>query len=406
MIGNDANLDVYQLALRLTGSTKVANILAKHPEWDKGPQCLRLPLVSKEMKKILAGADHINPGAWRNADLFVKSATLSTHWKRGRRAIEGRFPWTAPAIAAIASNPEATILAPYGTHLFDIPLDNEDCEDDKDDVVPVYCTTTGGNSEGLTCLEDAAADAEGNSNYSNAARLFERTVIVDGKLVNKARELALRYCSRYNPTAASTDRLQRVQHEDRYKTNAEAETYDIETFDGPCLSVLDPIVSLVNCEAKLFLAFGEVTDIHIQSSSVRKVPLELLPENTVRISYQIILLTPANVEQDPSEKHDWCSSRALPNHFKGVPGIIIQPVNPATSTSCPGDLHYLFDSGTLRSLSSSLHDRLTRNLLLFIPKAAVSSEFPYGNRIGKHCIIWHHQCNLTMIINRRSLFYY
>ncbi|KZP23239.1 hypothetical protein FIBSPDRAFT_737825, partial [Athelia psychrophila] len=384
MIGNDANLDIYQLALRLTGSTKVANILAKHPEWDKGPRRLRLPLVSKDMKKIPEGADHINPGAWRSTDLFVKSVTLSTHWKRGRRSIEDRFPWAAPVLADTASNPEATILAPNGTQLFDLPFDNDDCEEDIDEV-PVYCTTAGGNSEGLTRLEDAAADAESHS--SDPTRLFERTVTVNGKPMDKARELALRYRSRYDKTAASTDRLRRVQQEDRYKTTADAETYDIECFDGPCLSVLDPIVSLVHCEGKLFLAFGEVTNIHIQSSSIGKVPLELLPENTVRVSYQMILLAPANIEQDPSERHDWCSSRALPYHFKAVPGIMIQPVNPDTSTTSPGDPRYLFDSGTLRSLSSSLQDRLTRSYLLSIPKAAVSSEFPYRSRTGMHFVV-------------------
>jgi len=36
MVGNDANLDILQLALRVTATTEVSNILAKHPEWDNG----------------------------------------------------------------------------------------------------------------------------------------------------------------------------------------------------------------------------------------------------------------------------------------------------------------------------------------------------------------------------------
>ena len=32
MVGNDANLDVLQLTLRVTATTEVSNILAKHPE--------------------------------------------------------------------------------------------------------------------------------------------------------------------------------------------------------------------------------------------------------------------------------------------------------------------------------------------------------------------------------------
>lgn len=110
----------------------------------------------------------------------------------------------------------------------------------------------------------------------------------------------------------------------------------------------------------------------------------------MRISYQIIHLAPANIEQDPTEKHDWCSFRALPHHFKAVPGIMVQPVNPATTATYPGDLRYLFDSGTLRSLSSSLYDRLTRSLLLSIPKATTSSDFPYRSSTGKNLMMSRH----------------
>jgi hypothetical protein len=37
MVGNDTNLNVLQLALCVTATTEVSNILAKYPEWDNGP---------------------------------------------------------------------------------------------------------------------------------------------------------------------------------------------------------------------------------------------------------------------------------------------------------------------------------------------------------------------------------
>jgi hypothetical protein len=37
MVGNDTNLDILQLALRITSTTEVSTILAKHPEWDRSP---------------------------------------------------------------------------------------------------------------------------------------------------------------------------------------------------------------------------------------------------------------------------------------------------------------------------------------------------------------------------------
>lgn len=37
MVGNDANLDFLQLVSWITGTTEVSNILAKYPQWDRGP---------------------------------------------------------------------------------------------------------------------------------------------------------------------------------------------------------------------------------------------------------------------------------------------------------------------------------------------------------------------------------
>jgi hypothetical protein len=46
MVGNDANLDILQLALYVTAMTEVSNILARHPDWDKSPHHLHLPSVT------------------------------------------------------------------------------------------------------------------------------------------------------------------------------------------------------------------------------------------------------------------------------------------------------------------------------------------------------------------------
>jgi len=64
MIGNDANLNILQLALHVTATTEVSNILAWHPEWDRRPCRLHLPSVSKDMDSILRTADHVGPGVY------------------------------------------------------------------------------------------------------------------------------------------------------------------------------------------------------------------------------------------------------------------------------------------------------------------------------------------------------
>lgn len=46
MVGNDTNLDILQLASRISGTTEVSNILAKYPQWDRAPRRLKLPVIT------------------------------------------------------------------------------------------------------------------------------------------------------------------------------------------------------------------------------------------------------------------------------------------------------------------------------------------------------------------------
>lgn len=82
MVGNDANIDSFQLGMQLTGTMEATNILALHPEWDKTPRCLHLPLVSQDMTTIPDSADHISPHSWR-ASQSLGSITPPTVWIQG-----------------------------------------------------------------------------------------------------------------------------------------------------------------------------------------------------------------------------------------------------------------------------------------------------------------------------------
>jgi hypothetical protein len=118
MVGNDANLDILQLALRVTSTTEVSNILAKHPEWDKSPRRLRLPTVSKTMNDFSSTVDHIGPRAYSCPDKLLPSGlTLATTWKRGRHLLEVKYPWITEILCCISTTENVSILAPYGTSL-------------------------------------------------------------------------------------------------------------------------------------------------------------------------------------------------------------------------------------------------------------------------------------------------
>src|SRR5260221_6788918 len=79
MVRNDANLDILQLVSRLSGTTEVANILAKYPQWDRCPHQLRLPGMSHESKEIPDKMDEQSftvPGCLIQS---VNPTTLKTH---------------------------------------------------------------------------------------------------------------------------------------------------------------------------------------------------------------------------------------------------------------------------------------------------------------------------------------
>jgi hypothetical protein len=78
MIGNDANLDMLQLALHVTATTEVSNILARHPEWDRRLRRLHLPNVSRDMNNIPRTADHIGPGAYTCLERLLPSTVTVT----------------------------------------------------------------------------------------------------------------------------------------------------------------------------------------------------------------------------------------------------------------------------------------------------------------------------------------
>jgi hypothetical protein len=87
MVGNDANLDNLQLVSHLSGTTEVANILAKYPQWDHSPRRLKLPVMLRESKEIPDSADHIKPGSWWG-NVKLKDVSLQTSWNRSWHIIE------------------------------------------------------------------------------------------------------------------------------------------------------------------------------------------------------------------------------------------------------------------------------------------------------------------------------
>lgn len=388
MVGNDANLDFLQLVSRITGTTEVSNILAKYPQWDRAPRRLKLPALTRESKELPDTSDHIKPGSWRG-NVQVKLVSLQTSWRRGRLLAQKDCPFVLSILEALEKG-GADILSPKGNLLVNSPLSMDDVDESLDSFL---FKEASGNSDpsqishqSREAVENAlvAAALEDADIIQNFRPPFDRKVMINGKEVAKSRALA--QYSKYRKQVGSTDRLKRVQGIDRYVQNSSA-TSNIPSIDNPLppdcpvLMISDPIATLLHCDNRAWLCIGEVNGLRVDGQYAEFVPHEILPEKTVTVSYQLLGLRPATLDDDPSSLSDWRSCR-IEEHSFTVPGQLIQPINPAISTHIPHSTFYLLDSQFLVALSASLLEYLGASDIKNIPKLAVSHTFPYREGSG------------------------
>jgi hypothetical protein len=137
MVGNNANLDILQLGLHLTGTTEVSTILAKYPHWDRALHCLKLPALLKDGLAVHNHIDHINPALW-HSNVKVSQVVLQTCWKLGRLQIEKEFPFFASILCA-ATDSSFNIFSPLGMDLVKALHNVYDCDDTVDRINALSC---------------------------------------------------------------------------------------------------------------------------------------------------------------------------------------------------------------------------------------------------------------------------
>jgi hypothetical protein len=394
MVGNDANLDILQLVSRLSGTTEISNILAKYPQWDRAPRRLKLPTLSRDSNEIPKGADHIKPASWRG-DVKVKDIYIQTSWNRGRCLVEEECGILMNTILwELAENPAVNILAPFGTLLFDVPLADDDIDESLEYPSPppsVHGTTPNSgldDAEVRVEVEDALGELSNDSNHLDSSyapqhRVVESQILINGKLKSKARLLA--DFAKYGKHSGSTDRLRRVQDIGRHIQNKSVtantpESHPPPKDDSEVLLISDPIATILSSENKLWLCIGEVNALKFDGQPVPYLNLNMLSEEAVTVSYQVVGLRPATVDEDPERVHDWRTHHMADEHSFTVPGRLVQPINPTTSNIETG--WYLFQSTVLVTLAASIFQQLTTSNLKNIPQLTPSKEYPYREASG------------------------
>lgn len=394
MIGNDANMDMLQLVSRLSGCTEVANILAKYPQWDCSPRRLKVPAISRDSKELPDAADHINPASWRG-NVEVKNVSLQTSWRRGRRLVETECPFTAPILQSLEKNPNVNIFSPRGIFLINKPLEHDDVDESlifPENAEPTSSSTGDSTADARLEVENALGQAIGQEDPAEKPDEppVARTIIVKGKEIDKSRLLA-KY-SKYRKNVSSTDRLRRVQDVERYVQNSTPfETSDLDdsepTQDELVITISDPVATLVCSDGQFWLCIGTVNSLRIDGKPAASISLDLLQEDTVSISYQLLGLRPATSEDvnEQTKHHDW-RSYAISEHTFTVPGRLVQSINPEVSMSTTHNPYFLLESTVLVAITASLLQSIVASDLKLVPKLAPSTEFPYREVGGKFCI--------------------
>ena len=187
---------------------------------------------------------------------------------------------------------------------------------------------------------------------------------------------------------SSTDHLKRVQEVGRYgtiSTEKSNTTYDNPIDDGESGEVLlitDPIATLVYSENQFWLCIGEVNGLKIDGKAVGYVSLNMLLEDTVTVSYQMLGLRPARSDDDPELKHDWRTYSMQEQSFS-VPGKLIQTINPELSVAHKTMPFYLLKSSVVVALTASIFQSLSVSDLKTVPKFATTREYPYQATSGE-----------------------
>jgi hypothetical protein len=390
MVGNDSNADILQLAVRITGTTEVANILAKRPDWDRTPRRLKYPSINREGKLIELSdkSDHVSPATLKG-DVTVGLVNGLVAWKAGRKRIENDeeiINMLADDIQSLkddcAKSPGTIdILSPFGKLLVTQPLDQNDNEDDDDFWCGPISEESPSDSNRIAGagFSQEIEDRMMEEDVNEAPAAFLRYITTkNGTKVNKARALAL--CLKDNKTTSSTDRLRRVREVPRFNMTDVVDGYE-SAFGSPSLMLGDPIASMLRCEGKIFLSIGEVINITLSNNAVEQVELELLPEDIVSVTYQLVHLTSATELDDPTLKSDWRSKRGmnvLPMQFT-APGRLVSNINPTVVN--PKDprsnVFYLFDSVALINLAAHFNHGVSLADGKKIPTVTRSLVFPY-----------------------------
>ncbi|KAF8880087.1 hypothetical protein CPB84DRAFT_282601 [Gymnopilus junonius] len=411
MVGNDTNADQLQLANRIDGAVQCVKILELHPEWGGQARRLNLRHLPSDLSSsdISSKYDHINPRSWKG-DVKVSNVVLLGSWSSGCRLAEAelaeaKYPSPfddmrkAGGYDIMCPFGEGKVVLVDGRHAGE----REETEEEQDDAPIAEAEGTDGETPnddedldvddiaGTAELSEAQKSASANQNVPPSAWIsIDPTT---SKKVHKAS--VLRLYSNPLTVANSKDRLKRVRGYLQYnesKSSAELLLHPPlpTSEDENVLCVLDPALTVVRCNNKLFLAAFQVLGIRHDAADVQSLPSNLLGEPNVRIHGQIMKLSLIHDQRPEQGTPDWEWNGNFEAHsaFRDIEGqwveLIDPDVQPASRGRNTGEDTYIFETSDLCGTSAILYERV-KDSIHHLPSVAVSDSFPYRSSLGEAC---------------------
>ena len=371
--------------------TEVSNILAKYPKWDDSPHCLKLPTMSQESNEpIPDSTDHIKPVSGRG-NVYVKDVSLQTSWNCRRYQVEQACQFIKLVLAKLDQNKVIDILSPSGTMLFNLPLTDDNIDESLDcPSLPISSDKSADPNIAETCIEveDALGKVETADTMTASPKWKIKTdILFNGKFKSKAQVLA--ELSKYREQVGSMDHLYCVQDIEWHIQNkniiayASSESLPPPSNDTEVLLISDCVASLLSCNKKIWLCVVEVNGLKLDGQSVPYIiNLDILLEDTVMVSYQVLGLCPATLNDDPDGVYDWRTYWMDEKSFT-VPRQLIQLINPKIFQMHTAMPWYLLQSNCLIASAMSIFQELAISSLKNIPKIVLGKEYPYWLMSGE-----------------------
>lgn len=417
--GNDCNADALQLTNRVESAAICTQILAEHPEWERGPRRLLLKTWRDEAGDISSKLDHISPAQWKG-DVCVNSVSLLTCWEGGRAIAEtelaaAEYPIPFAMMDAGEGYDMLCVFGNYRMVLVDGITEGEREEDDDEMIVPTASISELGVENPSDCeiapalqasdLGDLAMEQLGHNSQSENSQHHGFVAITNsqtGKTFTQHKSSVCRLYSTPITVRESQTRLQRVRgytrHDQQPKAERRVGTEPGEA-DEPNIHLEDPACILVRVKDLIWLAVVQILAIKEHGTQIGQLPVGLLGQPHIRFTVRIMRFN-SRVAED--NEGDWESTGQCDTGSHEIDGRYLQMINPTVlpptraGQTAP---YYTMHSAELISIACLMFGRLESHSDHF-PEVKWTEAFPYRAPNGK-CIkihTWNYRKRADLII--------